>query len=232
MINNKRLLLIPARSGSKRIKNKNSKLFFKKPIISYSIENSLKSKLFKTIVISTNDKKIKKICKKYKTKIICDHRPKNLSDDNTTLTKVINYIFKKFHCLENYNEIWLMMPCAPLIDSKDLINASKKLKNNKAITTVAENSIPIEWNYKLKNNILEPIFPKKIFKSSISFTKSYKEVGLFAGWKSSYFKKNIKSKKFRFSPFILNYFKSIDIDYNKDWKIAQKIYKTKLHKLC
>jgi CMP-N-acetylneuraminic acid synthetase len=122
------------------------------------------------------------------------------------------------------------MPCAPLINKKDLMDAAKMLKSNKAITTVAENSIPIEWNYKLKNNILEPIFPGKILKNSISFSKSYREVGLFAGWKTRYFKKNIKFKKFKFSPFVLDYFKSIDIDYKKDWDTTKRIYMKNLHK--
>ena len=43
----RRLAIIPARSGSKRIKNKNIKIFHNKPIISYSIKTALKSKLFK-----------------------------------------------------------------------------------------------------------------------------------------------------------------------------------------
>ena len=57
----KRVLIIPARKGSKRIKNKNSKFFFGKPIIQYSIDNALKSKLFDKIIITTNDPKIKLI---------------------------------------------------------------------------------------------------------------------------------------------------------------------------
>jgi len=231
MIKNKRLLIIPARKGSKRLKNKNLKIFFRKPIILYSIENALKSKLFDHIIISSDDKKIKKISKKYNKKIIFDQRPDKLTNDDTPLLKVINYIYKKFDNFLKYNEIWILMPCAPLIDKQDLINAAKKLIYNKAITTVAENSIPIEWTYKIKKNILKPVFPKKIQKDSKSFKKSYRDVGLFAGWKSQYFKKNIKSRKFDFSPYILNYFKSIDIDNQSDWNIAKKIFKTGIYKL-
>jgi len=57
----KRLLIIPARKNSKRIKNKNIKLFHGKPIISYSIETALKSKIFDTLHVSTDNKAIKKI---------------------------------------------------------------------------------------------------------------------------------------------------------------------------
>ena len=53
----RRLAIIPARKGSKRIKNKNIKLFFNKPILFYSIEKD-RSKIFSSIHISTDSKKI------------------------------------------------------------------------------------------------------------------------------------------------------------------------------
>ena len=68
MNKNNRILIIPARSGSQRLKNKNSKIFFSKPIITYSIESALNSKLFKNIIVSSNDKIIKEITFKYKKK--------------------------------------------------------------------------------------------------------------------------------------------------------------------
>ena len=59
------IAIIPARSGSKRLKNKNIKLFNKKHIIHYSIKAALKSKLFKKVIVSTDCKKISAIAKKY-----------------------------------------------------------------------------------------------------------------------------------------------------------------------
>ena len=61
-----RLLIIPARSGSKRIKNKNIINFAGKPIIFYSIEAALKSKLFNKIHISSDSSSILKLCEKKK----------------------------------------------------------------------------------------------------------------------------------------------------------------------
>jgi N-acylneuraminate cytidylyltransferase len=55
------LAIIPARSGSKRIKNKNIKYFFGYPIIRYSIYQARLSKLFKEIIVSTDSVRIKKI---------------------------------------------------------------------------------------------------------------------------------------------------------------------------
>ena len=52
------ICIIPARSGSKRIKNKNLKIFFKKPLIYWSIAAATESKLFKKIIVSTDNKKL------------------------------------------------------------------------------------------------------------------------------------------------------------------------------
>ena len=54
------IAIIPARKNSKRIKNKNIKFFFGKPVISYAIKCAEKSKLFDRIIVSTDSKKIPK----------------------------------------------------------------------------------------------------------------------------------------------------------------------------
>ena len=59
-----RLAIIPARSGSKRIIFKNIKKFFGKPIINFSIDNAIKSKLFNKIHISTDTINLRKLLKK------------------------------------------------------------------------------------------------------------------------------------------------------------------------
>ena len=68
------------------------------------------------------------------------------------------------------------MPCAPLINKKDLIEAAKKLKNKKALTTVTENLIPIEWSYKIKGGFLKPIFSEKMKKIQIYLVKVIKKL--------------------------------------------------------
>ena len=72
------IAIIPARGGSKGIKNKNLRLFKGKPLIYWSIKSAKESKLISDYFISTEDKKIKKVAKKYKCKII--NRPKSLSE--------------------------------------------------------------------------------------------------------------------------------------------------------
>ena len=74
------IAIIPARQGSKRIKGKNIKNFFGKPIISYVIKEVIKSKIFDYIIVSTDSHKIKKISEKYGAKVFFK-RPKKISND-------------------------------------------------------------------------------------------------------------------------------------------------------
>ena len=101
----KRLLIIPATLGSKRIKEKNIKKFFGKPIIYYSIQLALKSGLFNKIHVSTESKKIKNIVEKFGLKI--DFlRNKKLSTNRVKLIDVFRHVVKKFKLLgESFDQI-------------------------------------------------------------------------------------------------------------------------------
>ena len=59
------IAIIPARGGSKRIKNKNIKSFNKRPIIYWSIKTAINSKIFNKVIVSTDNLKIKKIAQKF-----------------------------------------------------------------------------------------------------------------------------------------------------------------------
>ena len=75
------IAIIPARGGSKRIKKKNIKIFFNKPILHYTFDIIKKSKLFSKIILSTDDKEIAKVAKKIGFEIILK-RSKKIQDLN------------------------------------------------------------------------------------------------------------------------------------------------------
>ena len=228
----RRLLIVPARRGSKRIKNKNILNFYGKPIIEYGLDVAYKSKLFTTIHISTNDPKINfKYNKNEKNNFL---RPNNLSTDKIPLTKVLKFVLNRYEKLgDGYDEIWMMLPCSPLLDKKVLHRAKNLLtkKNCDAFTTVGKSRVPFYWYYRLKNNKLIPFFKNYINRPSQSLPNTYYEIGILAGWKTKYFKKCIKNKKeFSFLPIILNFFQSFDIDTYEDLNIVKTIFKFKLNK--
>ena len=127
----KNICIIPARSGSKRIKNKNILNFFGKPVIYYPIKEAIKSKLFDKIIVSTDSKKISKLSQKYGAQVP-SLRPKSLSSSTSTINEVMKFCVKKYE-LKNMNFFFCIFPFSPLLTSLDLINAKKMIKKNKAL---------------------------------------------------------------------------------------------------
>ena len=120
------ICIIPARSGSKRIKNKNIRRFGGKPLISYAIRLAQSSGLFKRIVVSTDSHKISKIAKKYGAEVPF-LRSKKLADDFTPTPDVLIDCIKKISSQATKYHFCLY-PTTTLILKKDLINSFKKIK--------------------------------------------------------------------------------------------------------
>jgi pseudaminic acid cytidylyltransferase len=221
----KRLLIVPARKESKRIKNKNIKFFYGKPIIYYPIKIALSSKLFSKIHISTDSEKILQVSRKYG--ITKDYlRPKNLSTDKADLYSVIKFAKKFFdEIFLFFDEYWVLLPCSPLLDKKDLINCSRIIrKNSKSVITVSPYSKPLNWALELKNNKLIPL--KNIQNIRIAKKQYFHDSGQLY----CFLKKDLDQKKFTFKnfyPYILPLEKSVDVDTPKEWEFMKKLFTLK-----
>lgn len=221
----KRLLIIPARKGSKRIKNKNRKIFFGKPIIEYAFITALKSKIFTCIHVSTDCKIIKKISKKYNLNTEFD-RPRSLSSDKTELLRVFDFVVKKFKKKNmTFDEIWYLLPCSPLIKSYDLIKSSKFFNHRaeNCMLAVSKYSPPIEWAFKKnKSHNLKPFMLNKLKLNSQKLTPSYYDTGTFGAFKANVF---IDSKRLNYCGYEIPRYKGIDVDNIEDWILLKKVYK-------
>ena len=98
--NFEKICLICCRGGSKTIKNKNIKKFLGKPLLHWSLENILKSKIFDRVILSTDSKKIANCAKKFNVEIP-GLRPKNLSTSTSHQFDTHKYIFKKLNIDDN-----------------------------------------------------------------------------------------------------------------------------------
>ena len=92
MKDKKVLVVIPARGGSKGIPRKNIRLMAGKPLISYAIQNAVRSRYSPDVVVSTDDDEIAWVSKKFGAEVIM--RPDNLASDQVTLDPVV------FHAVE------------------------------------------------------------------------------------------------------------------------------------
>jgi len=121
----KNLAIIPARGGSKRIPRKNIKDFLGKPIMVYSIEAALESKLFDEVMVSTDDEEIAEVARKYGTKLPF-MRSEESSNDYAGLTDVCIEVVKYYesHGM-NFNAVCCILSTAPFVSSEKIITAKK-----------------------------------------------------------------------------------------------------------
>lgn len=138
MYNNKKFLaIIPARGGSKGLPGKNIKELNGKPLIAYSIEAAINSKVFDRIIVSTDDEKIAEIALKYGAEVPF-LRPEELATDTAdsmdVLFHTINFLKDKG---EEYDYIMKLQPTSPLRTEKEILEATKLLFEKKAESIVS-----------------------------------------------------------------------------------------------
>lgn len=223
----KSLCIIPARSGSKRIKNKNIIKFNKQPIIYWSLIVALKSKCFDKIIVSTDSDKIIRIVNKFGLNIECFKRPKSISRDTTPLFEVVRNYLKKSN--KKWKKVCCILPSSPLIDFKDIAITKKKLnKKTKFIFPITNYSHPINRSLiKDKNNYIKFKYKNSSLKNTQSFKENFHDAGQFYwGFSSEFLKyKNIFDSK-KVKGYYIPNFKVRDIDTINDLRIAQNIFKS------
>lgn len=218
--------IIPARGGSKRIPKKNIKNFHGKPLIAYSIEVALKSKLFDKVIVSTDDEEIAEIAKEFGAEVPF-LRPKELSDDFTgtgaVVTQALEYLKEQD---EVHDFVCTIYATAPFLDEKYLIEGFEKLKNSNARNAFSCTSMPfpIQRTFKITSNErCEMFWPENFMKRSQDLEEAFQDAGQFY-WTNL----NIKSDEITFGkdsiPIILPRYLVQDIDTLEDWQRAEFMY--------
>lgn len=124
----KSICFIGARGGSKGVPKKNIRLLNGKPLISYAIESALDSGIFSSVVVSTEDKEIARIAKKYGAEIPF-MRPKRLATDTAGMYEVILHGINNLRSMGYRFEILVNRDCTvPFIHKKDIVGSIKLLE--------------------------------------------------------------------------------------------------------
>lgn len=156
------LCVIPARGGSKGLKNKNVMALCGKPIIGYTIEAAIGAKLVDKIVVSTDDQKIAAVSSKYGVGVI--DRPKKYASDKAAiegaLRHAVEYVRK-----EGYSPdivVWLQanMPVRKKGQVDEVIKKLIKERADSSVTVYKVDQYP-QWMKTIdKKGNLKPLFPK------------------------------------------------------------------------
>ena len=219
--------IIPARGGSKRIPKKNIKYFFGKPLIAYSIEVAIKSKLFDKVIVSTDDDEIASFAKKYGAEVPFI-RPQELSDDFTGTKDVIDHTIDYLkENSEQYDYVCTIYATAPLLQEKYLQEGYAKILNSSVKHCFSATSMPfpIQRTFKINDDgRCEMFAPENFTVRSQDLEEAYQDAGQFY-WENQ----TIESNEIIFGkdsiPIIIPRNFVQDIDTIEDWKCAEVMYK-------
>jgi N-acylneuraminate cytidylyltransferase len=226
--NQKIIALLPMKSHSERIPNKNVRLFSGKPLLRIVIDTLLGANYIENIVVNTDSAEISNIISKYYNQdIIIHERPEVLCGDMVSMNDIINYDIAQLageHFLQTHST-------NPLLRSKTIDSAIRKYFDNidtfDSIFSVTrlqtrlfdKNVKPLNHKFGdlIRTQDLEPIYEENsnfyIFSKNSFKSASNNRIGLNAQMHE------------------LNKMEAQDIDEEEDFVLAESIYNRKYSKL-
>lgn len=224
--------LIPARSGSKRVKNKNISTLKEHPLIAYTIQSALDSKVFKEVIVSTDSIEIKKISEYYGAKVPF-LRPKEYSQDTSPDVQWVEHALDYLNNSgSNYDIYSLLRPTSPFRKPETILRAfnlfhSKECDSLRAIEKCLQHPCKM-WilndgfmvpfvNLEKKGPHNQPLhssqYPSlpEVYVQNASLEIAYtKTINNF---------KNISGEKI--IPFITTEDEGFDLNIEEDWELAK-----------
>ncbi|MCR5717072.1 MAG: pseudaminic acid cytidylyltransferase [Lachnospiraceae bacterium] len=222
----KRLAIITARGGSKRIPRKNIRDFLGKPIMAYSIEAALASEMFDEVMVSTEDEEIAQIAKQYGAKVPF-YRSEKTSSDFATTNDVLLEVLEEYRKRgEVFDVAACIYPTAPFVTAEKLRDAAKQLEASDADTLipVVAFSYPPQRAMVIREGRLQFQYLEYIDSRSQDLEKEYHDVGQFYLFRTGAFLKNQKLMIGNILPYPVEETEVQDIDHESDWKIAEIKY--------
>lgn len=228
-----KIVIIPARVGSKRIKEKNIKNFLGVAIIERVIQSLIKMRLFDKIIISTDSLKVIKKINKFKKdpKIFPYLRPKRLGGDLVSTRDVIIDAIQSTKIKKN-DYVFCIYPTSIFLRKENLLESLRKIKNKKLSYVFSAKEIDrnVYRSFTFIKSSLSMIFRKNYKKRTQDLKKLYCDAAQFYLAKAE----NWIKEKIIFSSksdiVVLDKYSSIDLDEIEDWLFAEKIYKMKKNK--
>jgi len=220
--------IIPARGGSKRIPQKNIRLFAGKPIIAYSIEAARQTQLFEKIIVSTDSDEIADVAVKYGAEVPF-RRPAALSDEHTgtgvVVAHAVEWLREEGHAVTYVCSIYAT---APLIRPEFIAHGYDALRQSSATSAFSVTSFPSPIFRALKVNPagrLVMVWPEHMKTRSQDLPETYYDAGQFYWAEVDRF---LKEKTFISKdavPVILPRYLVQDIDTPEDWETAETMYR-------
>ena len=219
----KTIAIITARGGSKRIPRKNIKDFCGKPILAYSIEAALKSGIFDTVMVSTEDEEIASVAREYGAQVPF-YRSEKTSGDYATTNDVLLEVLEEYEKRGQHFDLAVCIyPTAPFVTAHKLKDAVERLMESGAETLipVVAFSYPPQRAMIVHDGRLVFEYPEYLDSRSQDLEPHYHDVGQFYVFFTEAFKRNKKLMTGDILPYVVDEMEVQDIDKQTDWEIAE-----------
>jgi len=224
------LAIIPARAGSKRIKNKNIKDFLGKPLIAYTIKHALKSLIIDRTLVCTESDKIAKIAKKHGAEVPF-LRPKKLAQDNSDVDDSILYTLKWLKDNEGYEPDYfiILQATSPLRELDDIKKCFDLIKKTKATTVLTVSPThPKLYNLSKANDAILVNGSEKKQSTTQLWEKAYLLNGcvVYVVNTKAFLKEGHTITK-NTKAVVMPKWRSVDLDDPEEWALAEVLFENK-----
>ena len=224
------IAIIPARSGSKGLKNKNIKDLNGKPLLAYSIDEALASGCFDTVMVSTDSNEYAEIARSYGAEVPFLRSERTASDTASSWDAVAEVLDNYHNSLaQDYDTFMLLQPTSPLRIARNIREAYAELEEKKAnsIVSVCE----VDHSPSQCNTIPESLSLDNFInidskgKRRQDLEKMYRFNGAIYLSRTGFFMANHDIYREKCYAYIMDKWSSIDIDDEFDFDIAEVIMK-------
>ncbi len=222
------IAIIPARSGSKGLRNKNTLMLIDKPLLAYTIEAALQSEMFEKVIVTTDSEQYGAIAESYGADFLL--RPEELATDKASSFEFIKHALSIYTDYENFA---LLQPTSPFRDSTHIIEAVKlyqTLEKYQCVVSVTRSNKPSQIIRPLDDYSTLSFFDLDYSKYNRNSIVEYHPNGaIFIANKQHY----LHTKHFfgRYSlAYIMDKESSLDIDDRMDFELAITIQQKKIDK--
>ncbi len=222
----KRLAVIPARGGSKRIPRKNIKNFLGKPIISYSIEAALKSGLFDEVMVSTDDDEIASVAVQYGASVPFKRSADNSGDFATTADVIREVLSMYLQKGMQFDEVCCIYPTAPFLTAEKLWEASQSLRESafNCVYPVVRYSYPPQRAVLIRDGKVVRREPEYELSRSQDLEPVYHDAGQFYLFETEPFSTRRTLMSDNCGAIVFSELGVQDLDTLTDWALAEMKY--------
>lgn len=224
------LAVIPARSGSKGVKDKNIRSFYGKPLMYYTLAEAKKAKGIDRIIVSTDSPRYAQIARRYGGEVPF-LRPERLAGDTSPIPETLVHLVEKLEQDEGYQPDYVMMlqATSPLRTAKDIercIDLAVKHDCDGVLSVCSTEQLL----YTITDGKLKLLYNKAWWRKTNRQTlpATYKLNGAAVYIiKRETLLKNRSLLKGKIMPYVMKKWQSVDLDTEEDFRLAELLYKNR-----